>query len=329
MKSPEDRFTRPPARPGGTALFLAAGLLLLLAAACSPRHLVVDQMTRMVHDGMTAFEADSDLVMVERAFPANIKTLEVMLASEPRHRELLVLLARLYGSYAFAFGEDRLEAATLLSHGRASTAPPATDTDRAAEARNRADDYYKRGLEYALRALEVRHPECRKRLKNLRASAGFFENLDAGDAPTLFWYAFNLGGHVNLNRDSIRVLARAHLAEKAARRVLELDPAYFNGGGHLFLMVYYASRPPMMGGNLEAARDHHRKLQAIAGSEFLLADLLFARFHAVQTGDRKAFERLLAGVAGAPQGPERYRLYNAVARKRAKRYLGAADRFFE
>ena len=329
MKSPENRKARPPATPRGAALFLAAGLLLLLAAACSPRHLVVDQMTRMVHDGMTAFEADDDLVMVERAFPANIKTLEVMLASEPRHRELLVLLARLYGSYAFAFGEDRLEAATHRFLGQGSPALSAADTDGAAMARNRADGHYKKGLEYALRALEVRHPDCRKRLKNLRASAGFFEGLDAGDAPALFWYAFNLGGHVNLNRDSIRVLARAHLAEKAARRVLDLDPAYFNGGAHLFLMVYYASRPPMMGGNLKAARDHHRMLRNIAGSEFLLADLLFARYHAVQAGDRKGFDRLLKAVADAPRGPENYRLYNAVARKRAVRYLNAADRFFE
>lgn len=329
MKTPDNPDTRPPASPGGAARFLTAALLLLLAAACSPRHLVVDQMARMVHDGMTAFEADSDLVMVERAFPANIKTLEVMLASEPRHRELLVLLARLYGSYAFAFGEDRLEAATLRANGRGPFTLPKADADRAAEARSRTDDYYKRGLEYALRALEIRHPECRKRLKNLRTSTGFFEMLDAGDAPALFWYAFNLGGHVNLNRNSIRVLARAHLAEKAARRVLQLDPAYFNGGAHLFLMVYYASRPPMMGGNLQAAEDHHRTLRDLAGSEFLLTDLLFARFHAVQTGDRKAFERLLEAVTGAPRGPERYRLYNAVARKRAKRYLGAADRFFE
>ncbi|MBI9085658.1 MAG: hypothetical protein JEZ11_18820 [Desulfobacterales bacterium] len=311
------------------AIFFAMGCVLLACAACSPRHLVVDQMTEMVQTGMSAFEQDDDLTLVEQAIPANIKLLEVLLANRPDHPGLLVLLARLYGNDAFAFAEDRLEAESLRPDNPASGQDGSARNDRIEALRTRADGYYRKGLEYAIRAMAVRHPDCRERLKNLRTSAGFFESLKKEDVPALFWYAFNLGGHVNLNRHSVRVLAQAHLAEKAAKRVIDLDPAYFYGGAHLFLMVYYASRPPMMGGNLPAARDHYRQLKAVAGSDFLLAELIYGRFYLVQVGDRKAFEAALQAVIEAPPGPDRYRLYNAVARKRAQRYLDAADRFFE
>lgn len=311
------------------AAFCAIGCLLLVFAACSPRHLVVDQMTEMVQSGLSAFEQDDDLTLVEQAIPANIKLLEVLLANRPDHPGLLVLLARLYGNDAFAFAEDRLEAESLRSDSPASGRGGGTQNDRMEALRARADGYYRKGLEYAVRALAVRHPDCRERLKNLRTSAGFFESLQNEDVPALFWYAFNLGGHVNLNRHSVRVLAQAHLAEKAAKRVIDLDPTYFNGGAHLFLMVYYASRPPMMGGNLAAAQDHYRQLKAVAGSDFLLAELIYGRFYHVQTGDRTAFETALQAVIEAPPGPDRYRLYNAVARKRARLYLDTADRFFD
>ena len=312
-----------------SAAFWVLGSLLLVCTACSPRHLVVDQMAEMVHTGMSAFEHDDDLALVEQAIPANIKLMEVLLANRPDHPELLVLLARLYGSYAFAFGEDRMEAESLRSNDSASGPFGGAPNDLAEALRTRADGYYEKGLEYALRALSVRHPDCRERLKNLRTSAGFFEGLQHEDVPALFWYAFNLGGHVNLNRHSVRVLAQAHLAEKAAKRVLDLDQTYFNGGAHLFLMVYYASRSPMMGGNPSAAQNHYRRLKAVAGSDFLLAELLYARFFHVQAGDRKAFEAALQAVIEAPPGPDRYRLYNAMAQKRARRYLDAADRFFD
>lgn len=307
--------------------FFVLGCLSLVCVACSPRHLVVDQMTEMVHAGLSAFEQDDDLTLVEQAIPANIKLLEVLLANRPDHPGLLVLLARLYGNYAFAFAEDRLEAEGLGSDP--SSSDGGTQNDRLQSLRARADGYYRKGMEYAVRAMAVRHPDCREQLGNLRTSADFFQRLQHEDVPALFWYAFNLGGHVNLNRQSVRVLAQAHLAEKAAKRVIGLDPTYFNGGAHLFLMVYYASRPPMMGGNLSAAQNQYHQLKAIAGSDFLLAELIYGRYHHVQTRDRKAFGAALQAVVEAPPGPDRYRLYNAVARKRARRYLDHADRFFD
>jgi TRAP transporter T-component len=310
------------------ALALLPLMLMLMPSfiACSTRHLVVDQVSGMVQTGITAFEQDDDLALVEKAMPANIKLLEVMLANQPDHTGMLVLLARLYGSYAFAFAEGRLEAATLAAESGNTGHACAGGRDTF---KTMADRYYRKGREYAVRALASRYPEARESLKNIRTSGDFLNRLKPTDVPALFWYAFNLGGHVNLNLNSVRVLAQAHLAEKAAKRVIELAPDYFNGGAHLFLMVYHGSRSPMMGGNPNAARDHYRQLKSTAGEDFLMADLLYARTRLYQARDRKGFETMLESVVNAPSTQNRYPLYNAVARKRARLYLEFTDTFFE
>ena len=68
---------------------------------------------------------------------------------------------------------------------------------------------------------------------------------------------------------------------------------------------------------------------ALTGGRFLLHKVLFARVHAVATGDRALFEHLLAEVTRtpAPVMPEQ-RLANELAHRRAARYLKQIDDLF-
>jgi hypothetical protein len=88
--------------------FLLLVTMTMALAACSPTTVIVRQMTDLVDDGMIAFERDDDLDLIEKAIPANIKLLEVMLANSPDDCRLITLLSRFYGSYAFGFAETRL-----------------------------------------------------------------------------------------------------------------------------------------------------------------------------------------------------------------------------
>ena len=72
--------------------------------------------------------------------------------------------------------------------------------------------------------------------------------------------------------------SRAHVARQVMERVIELDHAYHHGGAHLFLMAFYGSRSPMMGGDQKRADYHYQQLKKIAGDDYLLADLIYARF---------------------------------------------------
>lgn len=303
------------------SLVLALFLLVALSS-CSAKHMAVDQMAAMVDTGMAAFEADDDLEMLKSAFPGNIKLLEAMLVNQPDNYNMHVLLARLYGSYAFAFPETEMEAAALAEDEDGAGGDPVA-------LRATADRYYRKGATYALAALELKYPGIGQTLADKDLSAKSIAGVQAAEMPALFWYGFNLGAHVNLNKNSVQALSQAHLAVKAMRRVIKVDPAYYHGGAHLFLMVWYGSRSPLMGGSQEKAKLHYTEVSAISGERLSLADLYYARFYLYRAGDRETFLITLTGVVNrADQVPE-LRMLNTIAAVRATAYIAAVDEFFD
>jgi hypothetical protein len=291
---------------------------------CAPRQFLVSEVADMVAEGISAFEEEDDLYLVEKALPANIKLLEILLKNNPENRTLLILLARLYGSYAFAFFEGKLEKATLTD----DTFGGASDQSGVPSLSSAASRYYEKGMAFALSALAVRHGSDTDALKKVSLWDSFFERLSREDVPALFWYAFNLGSYVNLNRQNVQAISQASLMERAMRRVIELDADYFYGIAHLFLFIHYASRPPMMGGNMDKAEFHYHALLKSAGSDFLLGDVYYARFYLTRVQNRKAYEETLMRVLQSPP-PDTCRLYNKIATLKAEVYLNAADRFFD
>jgi len=312
-------------------------------SACTVRTLMISEAVNIIDEGVSVYDRDDDLEMLEKAFPANIKLLEALLATSPNNAKALVLLARLYSGYAFVFSEGKLEDALLKSRTAAGVRPvsgkdagnvpgPKTVNDAGAEIerlRKTTSRYYRKGTDYALRAMEIFHHSCRQRLKTVSTQGDFFGELSEADVPALFWYGFNLGGYVNLTRGSIRVVSKAHLAEKAMKRVIELKPSFYHGAAHLFLLSYYASRPAMLGGNSKAARFHYDQIKTLNGDGYLLADFYYARYYLYQQQDREAFRQVLTRIVQYPETDSEFRLQNKVAVIRATGYLEAIDTLFQ
>ncbi len=343
MKVPKRRITEPHANrravshPTGapaaaardgrmTRRSAAWALALLILAGCAPRAYIAGQVGQMVADGMTAFEAEDDLDLVEKALPANIKLLEALLASSPDDRRLLTLLSRLHASYAFAFLETDLERGLLASDGCTPSQPEA-GAGGPPPTRESVARYYRKGLQYGLRALQADHDAWRHEIDHPEALGKRLAALRPEDAPALFWYAFNLGAFIRLNADSIRVASQAHIVPSAMQRVIDLDPSYYYGLAHLVLLAYHA-RSPALGGDASAARRHYDTFRAAAGEDFLLAQVFHARYLLHQQQDRSGFESELAAVLARPENPAACRLLNQVARVRARIYLDAADCLF-
>ena len=297
-------------------------VMIMAVLACSPKPFMVHQIAGLVDDGIIAFERDDDLELLERAFPANIKLLEAVLANDPDNTQMLTLLSRLYGSYAFGFMETRLEARRYHSP---SVDIGRKDADRLTEKINR---YYEKGMINALKALENHASGAATAFSRVDTIASYLGRLGPEAAAPLYWYGFNLGAWINNNRDSVRAVSRAHLVRQAMQRILELDPAYHHGGAHLFLMIYYGSRPAMMGGSLQQANDHYQKLKQMLGDDYLLTDLFYARFCLTQQQDRDGFVALMQRILEHPTTDSDVALYNAIAVRRAAIYLSAVDFWF-
>lgn len=303
--------------------FILIAAITLATAACSPRKLMVREFVDMVEEGMPAMEQEDDLHLLARSMPAHIKLLETLLANDPHNQKLLVLLARLYGGYAFAVLESELEA---RRHG---SALPVVSGIPQASLESAVARYYQTGAQYALRSLERRYPEVRLKLNRLASVADFMQSLDKTDVPALFWYGFNLGGFVQHRLDSVEALAAAHLVEKSMGRVIELNDTYYHGNAYLALLVYHASRSPMMGGNPDKAREYYQRHGELNTTAANLGHLYWARFVLVRQQEKETFVRLLSQVGQVPEGHQAPTLLDRVAAVRARIYLDAADRFFD
>jgi len=308
--------------------FFLSGLLILFFQSCSTRNLVVDEFTGIVETGMHAIEHDDDLEMLEKAFPANIKLLETMLANDPDNRRIHLLLARLYGAYGFAFKEHQLEKALHSKRNPTNVAPPRNRTETSV-LKNRLSGYYSKGIEYALDALERSYPGSRTQLADVKTRDAFIDSLTREDVPALFWYGFNMGAYINRNRDSVRAVSKAGLVEKVMQKVIALDDAYFYHTAHLVLLAYYHDFPPFTGGNQKLSRFHYDALKKKAGKDFLLADLYYARYILYKEQDRKRFAEVLTGVIEFSDKKNRYPLLNQIARVRAEIYLYSIDDLFD
>ncbi len=302
-------------------------LLALLAAAwvtgCTARQLMVKEFVGMVQTGLPAVEQEQDLQLLAHSLPAHIKLLETVLASDPHNADLLVLLARLYGGYAFAVLETEFEARHL---DQPSVLSLALGNDALEDAMAR---YFERGANYALRALEARHTQARLELERPQSADLLLKSLSIEDVPALFWYGFNLGGYVQHRLDAVTALAKAHLVEQTMHRVVALDEAYYQGSAHLVLLAYYAARSPMTGGNPNQAAYHYQRHQNIVPRPMGLRRLFWARYVLVLRQERQLFVRQLTEVGKSVPSGKVGGLLASVAATRARIYLGAVDQFFD
>lgn len=293
---------RHPCRPPWEAFW--ALFLVVLLAGCAGEQMLVRTSVGLAKLAAASIEEETDLALAEEATAAQLKLAEGMLKADPTNPDLLLLLARGFGGYAFAFVEPR-------------------DPERAAA-------FYRRGLVYGWRLID-RHPGLTPALAgNDEAGAKrALAELSADAVPGLFWTAYNWAGWINLSRDDPAALADLWKVQAMMARTIELDEAYNDGAAYLFFAVSLASRPPILGGNLAEAKKNYERVVALTEGRFLMAHVLFAASYAVQAQDKTLFVRLCKQVLEAPPtDTPRWALLNAVARQRAAIFLEDIDVYF-
>ncbi len=264
----------------------------LLAAGCV-QTIAVSTVGGIVEDGYAGFTRENDLAFAEQALPGNLKLLEVMLENEPDNEKLLRLLSEGYSSYSLGFVED--------------------------EDQDRARNFYLRGRDYGLRMLR----QDKKFQQALDGSVDDFRtylsHLDKYDVPAVFWTAFGWGSYINLSLTNPDAIAGLPRVEVMMRFVAEKDSSFYHGGAYLFLGALYGSRSKFLGGDPELAKEYFEKALRMTEGKFLMIQVYYARYVAVQTLDEELFDRLLAVVETTSLDvlPDA-RLPNAIAKKKGQ-----------
>jgi hypothetical protein len=279
-------------------------LFLFFLPACLPcKKVTVGSTAMLLEEVAKSSYQQSDLRLIREGMPAFLMLMDGMVEAWPNNEQLLLAAAQGYSSFASAFIEDQDKeyAELLLSKGK----------------------------RYALRSLEL------KGLKDplQRPFDDFNETLKhfgKKEVPYLFWSATCWASWINLNLDSVEAMAELPRVISMMQRILELDEGFYYGGPHLFMGIWFASRPKIAGGDLKKAQRHFMKALELGKGKFLMAYIYYANTYARQALDKDLFVSTLQTVLAAPVDavPE-LTLLNTVAKNKAKELLSHAEEYFE
>jgi hypothetical protein len=274
-----------------------------LLCACSLNKIAVMPTSSLLVAGRSAVLEEPDWQQGREAMPSQLALIESLLVSDPADIALRRLAAEGFGGGAFLFLEDQEPA--------------------------RAKGFYLRGRDHALAALALDSDFVGLAALAPEAFEARLKKADKADVPDLFWAGFSWAGYINLSKDDAAALADLPKAAALMTRSWELDPSFQHGGADLFFGLYYASRPPLLGGNPAKAKTHFEWAHRITKGQYLMTHYLNARWYAVAVQDQELCRQLLKKVLDEPSGRlPGARLADEAAKRKAAAMMEKIDEYF-
>ncbi len=291
---------------------LLAAALALASGGCIKQALV-DGQIEGIRQGSTALDTIGDYELARTATQAGLSQFEGMHVLAPGNADALFLLAKGWTGYGFGFVEDEMQ-----------IAEDAGDEDLAEYHRKRARMAYDRAVFYGLELLGHRAGGFGDAKKSEPALAKWLtDHFSAEDVPNLFWTGYAWLARADLMKgdeeEGPAFVAELFVGVAMLERAAALDPSYEHYAGLLALAGYHA-RTGM------AELDQAKRLldAALAKSEGknLMAEFVYATKYACVKGDGALYQQMLDKVLQAPDPDPYERLTNAIAKRRARRWLG-------
>ncbi len=245
---------------------------------------------------------DVDLVM--EALPTYLLLMDNLIEADPGNAELLRAAAEGYFSYAILV----------------ETANP-----------SRAAVLYLRAKGYGTAALIARRPAVADLLVGpFPQFENIAQHLHGSDVPFVFWAASTWGAWIAAHPDSMGALADLPRVMVLMEWVLDRDESFRHGSAHVFLGVYHAALPPILGGDPRRAQAHFEAALAMTDGQDLMVYVQMARFYARQIFDRDLYVSLLERVLASPVATTLadLTLQNAAAQSLARTMLADVDVYF-
>ncbi len=241
---------------------------------------------------MASVIEECDPELAEGSIPANLKLMEGLLKNSPKNRDALITLSMGFSAYSLLFVErdDPVRASAL----------------------------YLRARDYGIRALGdkgavLKNPSLRRKMLQTA-----LQNMSKDDLQPLFWTTMSWNAWINLNLDKPAALAQLTLSQACLERVMEIDANYFYGLPYILMGASLAAMPPMLGGNIQEAKDYFETALKLSNRKFFLTQYYYARFYAVRVQDKELFLKLIQEIIdGDPQELKDVCLINGVVQNQA------------
>jgi hypothetical protein len=292
----------------------ALGLLAALLTTGCIKKMLVDGEIESTRQASDAFDTIGDYELGRSAAQAGLVQFEGMHTLSPDNVDALFLLVKGWTGYAYGFIEDEMEAAQ-----------DAGDEALAEYHRQRARMAYDRAVFYGLEALEQRATGFAQAKRGEQAMAKWLADnfTRKDDVPNLFWTGYAWLARVDLmqgdEEEGPAFVADLFVGVTMIERSAQLDPGFEHWSGPLALAAYHARSNVA---EMEEAKRTFDTVLAKTEGKSLVVQLTYAQKYACVRGDAALYQDMLNRVLQSPDPDPRQRLTNAVAKRRARRWLG-------
>jgi tetratricopeptide (TPR) repeat protein len=276
-------------KTGKIAIFLIS-LSVPFFSGCMP--LALKMSSSLFPNFVASVFEECDPELAKGSFPANLKLMEGLLKNAPKNRDVLITLSMGFSGYSMLFVERD---------------DPA-----------RASALYLRARDYGIRALGdkgavLKNPRLRGKMLQTA-----LQNMSKEDLKPLFWTTMSWNAWINLNLDKPAALAQLTLSQACLERVMEIDANYLYGLPYILMGASLAAMPPMLGGNIQEAKDYFEKALRLSNRKFFLTQYYFAKFYTVRVQDKELFLKLIQEIIdGDPHELKDVCLINGVVQNQA------------
>ncbi len=298
---------------GAVALF---GMTFLLSGCANTlRRAAVNTLADALSSGGTVYSGDDSPLLIREATPFGLKLMETLLAENPDHPKLLLATAQGFTQYAFAFikqDADEIED---------------EDLGKALALRAEAKKLLLRGRDYALHALDVRHPGFRFMLMSDHDSA--LQLLQKEDVADLYWAGAAWAAAISLAKDDADTIAELPVVDAMMTRALALDESFDDGAIHSFFITFEMARLGDLEANAARARKHYERALTLSKGQNAGLYLALAEAVSVPLEDKEEFLALLEkALAVDVDSRKDLRLANTLYQQRARWLMDRIDRLF-
>jgi hypothetical protein len=285
-----------------------------LASVGCIKQMLTDGQISATRQAAGALDTVGDYELARSGAQAGLVQFEGMHQLSPDNEDALFLLTKGWTGYGYGFIEDEMEAAE-----------DSGDDDMAEYQRKRARMAYDRATFYGLQVVTERADGFEQAKKSEQALSKWLADHFASqnDVPTLFWAGQAWMERVNVmkgdDNEGPAFVAELYVGVALVERAVALDPSYEHYSGLVTLGAYHA-RTGMA--ELDQAKQLLDTALAKTEGKTLLVPLNYATKYACVKGDGVLYQDMLNRVLVAPDPDPHQRLVNAIAKRRAKRWLG-------
>jgi hypothetical protein len=290
-----------------------AAALSLGANGCIMK-VLTDGQIQATRQASSSFDTIGDVALARSAAEASFGQFEGMHALAPYSVDALYLLSKTWTGYGAGFIVDELE-----------TAQDANNDGMEEYQRKRARMAFDRAVFYGLELLGQKAEGFDQAKKDAQSLAKWLSDnfTSKDDAPNLLWTGVAWLSRADVmkgdDNEGPAFIAEVHVGVGLIERAVALDRAAEHYTGLIALAAYHAR-------NAMAEPDEAKQLldEAMTKTQGkdLLIPLAYATTYACVKGDAALYQEMLNRILVAQDPDPFQRLENALAKRRAKRWLG-------